>query len=84
MTNSQIGRVLNKIKKENKLSETNIFYKATLGFRRLSCLPKKVRFAFDLASNIEMKWDGSKALKKQLTFLESLTEQEYINWLKVA
>ncbi|MCB0516583.1 MAG: hypothetical protein KDD49_11010 [Bacteroidetes bacterium] len=56
----------------------------SLGFRRLTVLPTRVRRAFDLASNLKTNWDGKQALENQKSFLEGLTEQEYINWLKLA
>lgn len=84
MTNSAITRVLNKIKKEDKLALTNDFYKCSLGFRRLSCLPTRVRRAYDLAANLETNWDGVKAAENQKNFLGSLTNEEFVNWLKLA
>lgn len=56
----------------------------SLGFRRLIALPTRVKRAFDLASNLETNWDGKQALENQKSFLEGLTEQEFINWLKLA
>jgi hypothetical protein len=56
----------------------------SLGFKRLTVLPLRVRKDFDLASNLETNFDGKKALENQKNFLGSLTEQEYINWLKLA
>jgi hypothetical protein len=56
----------------------------SLGFRRLCALPKRVRTVFNLAANLKADWDGKKALENQKSFLESLTEQEFINWLRLA
>ena len=55
----------------------------SLGFRRLEALPNRVRFNFGLASNLKNNWDGAKAHEEQLSFLEGLTEQEFINWMKI-
>ena len=55
----------------------------SLGFRRLEALPSRVRFNFGLASNLNNNWDGAKAHEEQLNFLENLTEQEFVNWMKI-
>jgi len=76
MTTATITKTLKKVEKQSN--------DYSLGFRRLLSLPIRVRRAFDLAANIETNWDGSKALNNQKTFLENLTIQEYVNWLRLA
>lgn len=76
MTNAVITKTLKKVESESKIY--------SLGFRRLTALPVRVRRSFDLAANLEAKWDGRKALANQTAFLGSLTDQEYINWLRLA
>ena len=56
----------------------------SLGFKRLMALPSRVRLAFGVAANLETKWDGKKALENQKSFLEGLTEEEFINWMRLA
>jgi hypothetical protein len=56
----------------------------SLGFRRLTVLPVRVKRAFDLVANLETNWDGKKALDNQKAFLGGLTDEEFINWLKVS
>jgi len=55
----------------------------SLGFKRLVVLPVRVRRQFDLASNLNTNWDAKKAFDNQIDFLENLTNDEYINWLKL-
>jgi len=76
MNGSTITKTLSKVNNESK--------EYSLGFRRLVSLPSRVKKHFDLAANLETNWDGKKALENQKTFLENLTEQEFINWLKLA
>jgi len=76
MTTATITKTLKKVNAESK--------EYSLGFRRLIALPVRVRRAFNLAANLETNWDGRKALENQKNFLGGLTEQEYINWLKLA
>ena len=56
----------------------------SLGFRRLTALPSRVKRAFDLAANLKSNWDGRQAFGNQTSFLGGLTEKEYINWLRLA
>ncbi len=51
-----------------------------LGFRRLTVLPVRVRKNINLAC-IEKGESNDNSMKE---FLNNLTEQEYINWLKLA
>jgi hypothetical protein len=76
MNTATITKVLKKV--ENASSEYS------LGFRRLTSLPARIKKSFDLAANLETNFDGQKALNNQKAFLESLTEKEFINWLKIA
>lgn len=75
MNNATITKTLNKVESEKEYP---------LGFRRLMALPRRVKRAFDLAANLESNWDGKKALQNQKSFLEGLSQQEFINWLKTA
>ena len=50
----------------------------SLGFRRLTVLPKRVRKNINLACVLK----GESSDKSAQDFLNSLTEQEYIEWLK--
>lgn len=52
----------------------------SLGYKRLHCLPVRVR------SNINMTCvlKGESNDNSMKDFLNTLTEQEYINWLKLA
>lgn len=76
MTTATITKTLKKL--ENQPREYS------LGFRRLIVLPVRVRRAFDLAANLKTNWDRKEALENQKTFLGSLTNDEYKNWLKTA
>lgn len=84
MNKATITKILNKVNTTIELSKTDSFYKACLGFHRLSALPVRVRRKFDLAANLETKWNSPKALENQKTFLGSLNDSEFINWLKLA
>ena len=76
MTTATITKTLKKVQ-----AESNEY---SLGFRRLIALPARVKRAFDLSANLETNWDGKKAQENQKAFLGGLTEQEYINWLRLA
>lgn len=52
----------------------------SLGFRRLTVLPVRVRRNVNLACILK----GESNDNSMKDFLNSLTEQEFINWLKVA
>jgi hypothetical protein len=52
----------------------------SLGFRRLTVLPVRVRHNVNLACVFK----GESNDNSMKEFLNNLTEQEYINWLKVA
>lgn len=72
MTNAAITKVLNKI--------SNLPTSYSLGFRRLTVLPKRVRKNINLACILK----GESSDKSMQDFLNNLTDQEYINWLKAA
>lgn len=52
----------------------------SLGFRRLTVLPIRVRHNINLSCVLK----GESNDKSMKEFLNNLTEQEFINWLKVA
>ena len=52
----------------------------SLGFRRISVLPVRVRRNINLACVLK----GESNDNSMKEFLNTLTEQEFINWLKVA
>jgi hypothetical protein len=52
----------------------------SLGFRRLTVLPVRVRHNVNLACVLK----GESNDNSMKEFLNNLTEQEFINWLKVA
>jgi hypothetical protein len=72
MTSAVITKTLEKV------SEQPSEY--SLGFRRLTVLPVRVRRSINLACvlNGEMNDNSMKE------YLQTLTEQEFINWLKLA
>jgi hypothetical protein len=51
----------------------------SLGFKRLTVLPLRVRKHFDLASNLETNFDGKKALENQKNFLADSFTKGIIN-----
>lgn len=52
----------------------------SLGFRRLTALPVRIRRNVNLACVLK----GESNDNSMKEFLNNLTEQEFINWLKVA
>ena len=52
----------------------------TTGFNRMAVLPQRVRRDINIACVLR----GESNTNSMKIFLESLTEQEYINWLKNA
>jgi hypothetical protein len=52
----------------------------SLGFKRLTVLPKRVRQDISLACILR----GESNDMSMKAFLNELTEQEYINWLRLA
>lgn len=55
----------------------------SLGFARLHALPTKARKAFNLASILNNGSDLKKIHSEQKEFMQSLSDAEFVNWLKV-
>ena len=62
----------------NKVNAQPVEY--SLGFRRLTVLPIRVRRNINLACVLK----GESNDNSMKEFLNTLTEQEFINWLKLA
>ena len=69
MTNATITKTLNKLK--NQPAEYS------LGFKRLTVLPLRVRNDINLSCVLH-GYSNTNSVKE---FLNNLTEQQYINWL---
>tara|TARA_R110000851_G_scaffold141057_3_gene278647 strand:+ start:2016 stop:2252 length:237 start_codon:yes stop_codon:yes gene_type:complete len=78
MTTATITKTINKL---NSNLEAEIG-KASLGFKRFFVLPTRVRRALDLAIYLETK--DLNTHQKKVDFFEAMSEQEYINYLKLA
>lgn len=74
MQTKEITKVLNK----KELNNTTM----SLGFRRLTVLPVRVRRAFDRSLMLKIKSADIFDLSRE--FFENMTEAEYINFLKLA
>lgn len=72
MTASIITKTLDKVNAQPK--------EYSIGFRRLSVLPVRVRQNISLACVLK----GENNINSIKDFLNNLTEKEFINWLKVA
>ena len=72
MTQGAITRTLAKV------SEQSVEY--SIGFRRLTVLPKRVRRDINMACVLK----GEHNDNSMKDFFNELTEQEYINWLRLA
>ena len=72
MRKAEITKILNKI--ENQPIEYSI------GFKRLHVLPVRVRKDINLACVLK----GENNDNSMKNFLNTLTNQEFINWLKLA
>ncbi len=72
MTSATITKILNKV--NDQPSEYS------LGFRRLTVLPLRVRKNINLACILK----GESNDNSMKEYLNNLTENEFINWLKVA
>ena len=72
MTTATITKTLKKVEAQPK--------EYSLGFRRLTVLPTRVRKSINLACI--MKGESNDNSMKE--YLNNLTEQEYINWLRLA
>ena len=74
MNNATITKTLKKVEEANK--------NYSLGFSRWSSLPAKVRRNLDLS--IYLKNGNIKDMHKEKTeMFECMTEQKFINWMKV-
>lgn len=71
MTTSTITKTLAKVNAQPS--------EYSLGFRRLTVLPVRVRHNVNLACVLK----GQSTDNSMKEFLNNLTEQEFINWLKV-
>jgi hypothetical protein len=78
MTTATITKTINKL---NSNLESEIG-KASLGFKRFFVLPTRVRLALDLA--IYLETTDLTTHQQKVDFFEALSEQEYINYLKLA
>ena len=72
MTNSTITKTLKKVQNQPK--------EYSLGFRRLTVLPARVRKNLNLACIMNGETNNNSVKE----YLNNLTEQEYIDWLKLA
>lgn len=72
MTNATITKTIKKVAEQPS--------NYSLGFKRLTVLPTRVRKNINLACI--MKGENNDNSMKE--FLNNLTEQEFINWLKLA
>jgi hypothetical protein len=72
MTTATITKTLAKVNAQSS--------EYSLGFRRLTVLPVRVRHNVNLACVLK----GESNDNSMKEFLNNLTEQEFINWLKVA
>jgi hypothetical protein len=72
MTSATITKTLAKVNNQNS--------EYSLGFRRLTALPLRVRRNINLACVLK----GENNDNSMKSFLNELTEQEFINWLKLA
>lgn len=78
MTTASITKTLNKL--NSNLEATH--GKCTLGSKRFFALPVRVARALDLSIYLETK--STNTWSNKISFLENMTEKEYINYLKLA
>ena len=78
MKTAEITKTVNRLNERLELAKTNAFYRSSLGFQRMSVLPIRVRRNINLAC--VLRGESNDNLMKE--FLNTLTEQEFINWLK--
>jgi len=71
MNTTTITKVLNKVNQQPT--------EYSLGFKRITVLPTNVRRNINLACVLK----GESNDNSMKEFLNNLTEQEYINWLKI-
>ena len=72
MTTAEITKTVNKVNAQS--------VEYSLGFRRLTVLPVRVRRNINLACVLK----GESNDNSMKEFLNTLSEQEFINWLKLA
>lgn len=72
MTTAQITKTLNKVDAQPK--------EYSIGFIRLTVLPARVRTNINLACILK----GESNTNSMLDFFNTLTEEQFINWLKLA
>lgn len=72
MTTSVITKTLDKVNAQPS--------EYSLGFRRLTVLPRRVRQNINLACILKGE-NNDNSMKE---FFNNITEQEFINWLKIA
>ena len=80
MTTSTITKTLKKIEGTIKLSETDTFYAASLGFHRMQALPARVRKNVGLACIMK----GESNTNSVVEMFNTLTGEEFTNWLRLA
>lgn len=80
MKASEITKTVNKLNVILELEKTDSFYKSSLGFKRISVLPVRVRRKINLACILK----GENSDNSMKEFLNTLTEQEFINWLRLS
>jgi hypothetical protein len=80
MRNAEITKTIKKLNNRLELAKTDSFYVAPLGFQRLSVLPYRVRHNINVACLLKGELNDN----SMKDFLNGLTEQEFINWLKTA
>jgi hypothetical protein len=78
MKKSTITKTINKLNSnlENELG------KVSLGFKRLSVLPKRIRRSLDLAIYLEN--GNTNTHDAKVSFFENMSESEYLKYLKIA
>jgi len=76
MTTTTVTKTLSKIDSLNK--------DYSIGFKRLTVLPMRVRKNFNMAYLTQISKDINKCHSYQVDFLASLNDKEYINWLRNA
>ena len=72
MTTAQITKTLNKVDAQPK--------EYSIGFRRLTVLPARVRTNINLSCILKGE-NNDNSMKE---FFNTLTEEQFINWLKLA
>lgn len=78
MTASVITKVLTTLAQRLELAKTDSFYSASLGYQRITVLPRKTRLAINLACVTK----GEANDNSMKVFFDKMTEEEFVNWLK--